>query len=133
MPSASSGIQQWFLPMALLNGVHSSDSVWFPREYQGHLLIPKGIHGPPGEGALAQGQTQGARVLAPRKKLVEMSSKVKDKSRLCEEFHQPETPSCIGFSFRKSRAREKASLRPPGPALRVTLLVPSPQSGPRAP
>ena len=45
-------------------------TVWFPREYQGHLLIPKGVHGPPGKGALAQGQTQGARVLAPRKKLV---------------------------------------------------------------
>ena len=34
---------------------------------------------------------------------------------------------------RKSKTREKALLRLPGPALRVTLLVPSPQSGPRAP
>lgn len=53
--------------------------VRFPRKYQGRLKI------------LAQGQTQGARVLAPGKKLVEMSSKVMDKSRLYEKFHQPET------------------------------------------
>lgn len=108
-------------------------TVQFPRKYQGHLKIPKGVHGPPGEGALAQGQTQGQGSWPLGRSwwrcLLKLRTNPDSMKNFISQKHCPPPPNPLHwFSFRKIQGQgesiaETSWARPQGYLARPVTTV----------